>query len=317
MPGKRRRQTRTRRRTGPAAATPDVPRVELAPLSRFSLSPERPIAVHVHQRRAGQRGGDMHLAYELGVVLAGSEDRHEGGARFHLGVGQAWVSTLLEPHHWCAGRAGSRVLTFGFLPALFERMPIFEGFDPTGLFESPPRSGPIGTRRTFRRSLAALGHEIGSRYRGPEGSVLPGPACIDLLRVLALVSQEAPRRPRPGRRPRGHVYQARRIQPAVAMAERSLDRCVSVPEAAHACGMSRSTFDRAFVRVTGLGFATFALRCRLAGAARLLRSTDVPIKAIAYQFGFRHVSHFHRAFVAHYGLTPGDDRQSRSLSRVH
>lgn len=74
--------------------------------------------------------------------------------------------------------------------------------------------------------------------------------------------------------------------------------------------MPRRTFARLFKNVTGLGFAQLALRSRLTRAADALRSTDLPAKAIASRFGFRYRSHFHHAFVTHYGMAPGQYRKA-------
>jgi AraC-like DNA-binding protein len=283
--------------------------VKLAPLSRFPLSPESPIVVHLHDSPKGRLGGDMHLAYEFGTVISGSVERDHGEGWFRLGVGQAWARALLEPHRWRIGARGARVLVFGFLHTLLARIPALDGFDPTLVFRSPVRQGAIGAGRRLRRSLAALGRELAPRYGGHAEPVRAGLACIDLMRTLALASEEAAETSHSTWRG-VRLSDPQRIQPAVDLAEWALDRTVSVGEAARACGASRSTFDRVFRGVTGLGFATFALRCRLAAAAQALRATDTPIKAIAYRFGFKHISHFHHAFAAHYGMTPGRFRRT-------
>jgi len=48
----------------------------------------------------------------------------------------------------------------------------------------------------------------------------------------------------------------------------------------------------------------FARRWRLSRAAEALARGNVSVKAVAYGFGFTDSSHFHRAFVAHYGMSP-------------
>ena len=68
--------------------------------------------------------------------------------------------------------------------------------------------------------------------------------------------------------------------------------------------MPLRSFARLFKQVTGLGFAQYALRSRLARAARELCLSDTPVKNIGLDFGFRHHSHFTRAFLAHYGVPP-------------
>jgi len=58
---------------------------------------------------------------------------------------------------------------------------------------------------------------------------------------------------------------------------------------------------------------------RVAHAARLLLGTDRSVEAIGEQTGFTDGSHFHRAFLKHYGCTPTEfrlqGRQIRSRKR--
>lgn len=96
--------------------------------------------------------------------------------------------------------------------------------------------------------------------------------------------------------------------------ERAPDRRVSVAEAARACSMAPSTFARFFREATGMGFAAFALRSRLAGAAHAVRYEDASLKAIAHRFGFGDVSHFYHVFTAHYGIAPGRYRSLYAAS---
>jgi len=60
----------------------------------------------------------------------------------------------------------------------------------------------------------------------------------------------------------------------------------------------------------------FINRIRLFKAARELKSTDTKIAAIAAEIGFDSLSHFHRLFKHHYGLTPADYRR-RSTAPDH
>ena len=101
----------------------------------------------------------------------------------------------------------------------------------------------------------------------------------------------------------GRVDVQARLQPAVRMA---FDARRFVPEtkAASACSMSRATFKRSFQSVLGISFSRFALRQRLAGAARQLRGTALPAKRVAYEWGFTDSAHLCRCFVQHYGVTP-------------
>ena len=54
---------------------------------------------------------------------------------------------------------------------------------------------------------------------------------------------------------------------------------------------------------------------RLRHAAHLLRTTDVPVKAIAGAIGYRSRSQFSRAFRAHYDLDPTTSRLMSGTER--
>ena len=105
---------------------------------------------------------------------------------------------------------------------------------------------------------------------------------------------------------------ARTITPALKEAFVS-HKAITVNRAAQLCGMGRRPFQLAFREIMGESFARFSLKCRLNRAATDLRTTSTPIKGIAFDWGFNDVSHFHRTFQSHYGITP---RQYRKLDKI-
>lgn len=78
----------------------------------------------------------------------------------------------------------------------------------------------------------------------------------------------------------------------------------SVASLAAAAGMSRSTFAREFTTSIAMSPMAFVARTRLHHAAELLKSTKLPVKAIAARIGFASRSHFSRAFTSVYGVDP-------------
>jgi len=52
-------------------------------------------------------------------------------------------------------------------------------------------------------------------------------------------------------------------------------------------------------------------RLRLRRAVKLLSGPETKIAAAAAEFGFESLSHFHRLFKRHYGLTPAQYRRSK------
>jgi len=84
--------------------------------------------------------------------------------------------------------------------------------------------------------------------------------------------------------------------------------------AAHA-GMSREHFTRLFNRQIGCAPAAFLRRIRLEAAARLLRTTDLPIGEAAFRCGWSSASKLDLFFKRHYGVSPREYRKRRRGSR--
>lgn len=82
---------------------------------------------------------------------------------------------------------------------------------------------------------------------------------------------------------------------------------------AEASGMSRSTFVRHFNRLFRISPMQFLLRLRLNEAAALLRSGELPIKAVAARTGFASRSHFSRAFTRMFGRDPSSFRDNEAM----
>jgi AraC-like DNA-binding protein len=78
----------------------------------------------------------------------------------------------------------------------------------------------------------------------------------------------------------------------------------SVESLASAAGMSRASFADRFSQVYAQTPMDFVQKVRLRIAARLLKTTDLPIKVIANSIGYASRSYFSRAFRAAYGADP-------------
>jgi AraC family transcriptional activator of mtrCDE len=81
---------------------------------------------------------------------------------------------------------------------------------------------------------------------------------------------------------------------------------------ATAAGMGRSTFAREFSRAFQQTPLEFVTRTRLYHAARMLKSTSVPVKVVAASAGFSSRSHFSRIFHQVYGTDPSTFRKGDS-----
>ena len=70
---------------------------------------------------------------------------------------------------------------------------------------------------------------------------------------------------------------------------------------------------RLFKRYAGLGVREYAKRKRLLASAELLKTTDLPVKVIAAESGYRSLPHFSRRFKQQFQLSPTEFRRSGQL----
>lgn len=98
---------------------------------------------------------------------------------------------------------------------------------------------------------------------------------------------------------------------------------IDKPSAAHTVdslaslsGMSRASFSEHFSKAFGQGPIDFVQKARLRIAARLLRTTDLPVKVIAQTVGYAGPRPFSRAFQAAYRRAPADYRARQDRGPV-
>lgn len=97
-----------------------------------------------------------------------------------------------------------------------------------------------------------------------------------------------------------------------AMLDRPSDP-LTLDALAHLAGMSRSAFAERFNAAFGRSPIDFLREIRLGRAARMLSSTDLPVKRIASAVGYESRSYFSRAFRSRYDIDPSDYRVSRPV----
>lgn len=66
---------------------------------------------------------------------------------------------------------------------------------------------------------------------------------------------------------------------------------------------------RLFKASTGMGFKQYTRKTRLDYAAQQLKSTNAPIKTVAAEVGYRHLSTFTRSFLKQFGVRPTEFRR--------
>jgi AraC-like DNA-binding protein len=105
--------------------------------------------------------------------------------------------------------------------------------------------------------------------------------------------------PRPGKRSRAVVGRLRAEADACYR-----DPGLDLVTQAQTAGLSRTRFVHVFRDVFGVTPHRYVVELRASYAARLLRSTSVPVTDICFDSGFGSMPSFHAAFRAAYGVTP-------------
>ncbi|WP_330275962.1 AraC family transcriptional regulator [Lentzea sp. NBC_00516] len=107
------------------------------------------------------------------------------------------------------------------------------------------------------------------------------------------------------------------IAPALRAIHDSPDDAWTVQSLGERAGMSRAAFARRFVALVGMPPLTYLTWWRLTSAARLLRTTDAPLGAIARHSGYGSVYAFANAFKREYGIAAGQYRRQRATDHHH
>lgn len=93
-------------------------------------------------------------------------------------------------------------------------------------------------------------------------------------------------------------------------------RPLSVDEVARALPVTRRTLDRRFVGATGRTVLDEINLCRLTRAKRLLRETDLPIKAVAHLAGFGSQERMRVSFIMSEAVSPTEYRAQRGKHSI-
>ncbi|MCX5380442.1 AraC family transcriptional regulator [Streptomyces sp. NBC_00091] len=170
-----------------------------------------------------------------------------------------------------------------------------------------------GLRRPeLRSAVELLAAEVAEPRLGTDAVV---PALLDTLLLYILrvwFSEQASQGSATG-------WAAALNDPPVAAALHVIHRNPAAPwtvaKLADEAGLSRATFARRFRELTGqppLGYLTW---WRMTTAARLLRSSDAPLRSIAEQVGYAAEFAFANAFKRMYGVAPGAYRRLCPVDR--
>jgi len=111
--------------------------------------------------------------------------------------------------------------------------------------------------------------------------------------------------------PAGHgtARHRARIQEVVAWVETHLAEDLTLEQVTSRFGLSRTLFTREFRHYTGKSFVEYCNARRVQKAAMALVTRPDSVTEVALDSGYSNLSHFHRQFKSHFGLTPAAFRR--------
>jgi AraC-like DNA-binding protein len=166
----------------------------------------------------------------------------------------------------------------------------------------------LGRHPPLRAAVGLLAGEV--EQPGP-GSDAVVPALLDVLLLLILrtwFDEQSERHPVPG-------WATALNDPVIGTALRSIHRDPgrqwTVAELGAQGGLSRAAFARRFTDLVGQPPLSYLTWWRLTTGARLLRTSEAPLSAVATQVGYTSEYAFANAFKREYGIAPGKYRKAR------
>lgn len=100
------------------------------------------------------------------------------------------------------------------------------------------------------------------------------------------------------------------IAPAIMYLDFHVGDSISVAELAKMCLLSETAFRKSFKAYTGMSPAKYRTALKIQKAQNMLQSsTELSVAEVAESLGFYDISHFHKTFTAHVGVTPDKFRK--------
>jgi AraC-like DNA-binding protein len=103
------------------------------------------------------------------------------------------------------------------------------------------------------------------------------------------------------------------VREAQQIIDRSLQNVPTLTQLATTVRLPPTLLATEFRKVYGVGISEYIHEERMLAAGRLLRSTSLPLKQIAYELGYNHTSNFCLAFKRRFGVTASQVRRDASL----
>lgn len=273
-------------------------------LYKGGVSASEGLAVRFHSMEKGHCTiQHWHEYCELEFVMSGSGLHQVGGKEYRFAPGDCWLVGGIESHGIVAEEE-TELANLSFFPDLLpEELGNVLDARPLILCRFP------ATRRT---EMAVLFRRIAAERETPRPFSHLN-ASVLLVQILVAVLREAG--------VDASVPPAF-LRTVTAWARRHFREEAKLSALASELSVSPNHLGKVFRNATGIAFSDYITGLRLNRACHLLSKTDLPVKVVALDSGFRSVEYFHTVFRAHLGRTPAEYRAETenseiTLSQVH
>ena len=114
------------------------------------------------------------------------------------------------------------------------------------------------------------------------------------------------------RAPKNEAFQVadsrHRVETYIASLENEFWKNEDIDTVARTLGLSRRRFTQLFRELGGESWQKRVSSLRMRYAADLLKNTSISIRSIAFECGYKDLSHFYRVFKQTHGMSPGQYR---------
>ena len=266
-------------------------------LYKGGVSASEGLAVRFHAMEKGHCTiQHWHEYCELEFVMSGSGLHQVGGKEYRFGAGYCWLVGGIESHGILTEEE-TELANLSFFPDLLpEELGSVLDTRPVILCRFPD-ARRAKLEELFRRIAAEEAPHPFSRLN----------ASALLVQILVAVLREAG--------VDASVPPAF-LRTVTAWARRHFREEAKLSSLASELSVSPNHLGKVFRNATGIAFSDYITGLRLNRACHLLSKTDLPVKVVALDSGFRSVEYFHTVFRAHLGRTPAEYRAETENSEI-
>jgi AraC-like DNA-binding protein len=254
------------------------------------------IDVIVEHEHLPHRAEDLHWHdfHKLVCIIGGSGTHVLNGVPFAIKQGVSFLLTPSDFHAWRPGVDGCDLYNILFSPRTLSQYLDAKLFSGTGL---APGALVARDMDAVEPVLATMLAE--SERHSPDARL--SLECLlqhVLVEFVRHAATEDALEVRAGSGMHGGVRQA------LTFMEQHYRDPLTLEMVAGEAHLSPNYFSQVFHELVGVTFQQHLQMLRARFASSLLRATDMAITDVCHSSGFRTLSHFERAFKAHFGLSP-------------